>query len=217
MHARETGGRSLRFGHRGWLWNNSYLLYDRETDSIWHHQTGRALSGPLRGAALARWPTVLVTWEAWRAEHPDTLVLPKPATHANRIDVDVYSARNAGLRFGIGVEIGSERCLYPLRDLEAGPIADTVAGVPIVVALDRDGRTAFAYDRRLGETLLTFEAGEDSDGVPLLRSVPEGREFRLRSGRPVGGDAALLPVFWNQWEVGAWRAQHPTGRLFKPR
>ncbi len=214
MHARTIDGKPARFGHRGWLWKNAYILYDVETDSLWHHLTGRALSGPLRGTALARWRTELLTWEAWRAEHPDTLVLPKPAAHPADLSVDVYAQRNSGLRFGLGIEIGEERVLYPLALLHDGPVEDEVAGIPVVVAGDGASRAAFAWDRRVDGRPASFEVSADGRGAPLLQVVGGGPAFRLRSGRAVGGDReGLHPVFSTQWEVGAWRAQHPNGRV----
>jgi len=214
VHARTVNGSPARFGHRGWLWKNSYILYDVETDSLWHHLTGRALSGPLRGTALARWRTELLTWEAWRDEHPDTLALPKPARHPGDLSRDGYAARNSVLRFGLGVEIGEERVLYPFADLADGPVEDEIAGIPVVVAADRTGRAAFAWDRRIDGRAASFEPATDRDGAPVLQVTGGGPAFRLRSGRAVGGDReGLHPVFSTQWEVGAWRAQHPNGRL----
>lgn len=135
MHTRNLDGRVLRFGHRGWLWHNAFLLYDHGTDSIWHHQTGRAMSGELRGRALGRVPSALMTYGAWLEEHPGTLVLPKPGDPAIPVDTDSYASRNATLQVGLGVEVPGAERLYPLPRLAGhGLVEEDLAGVPLVVA-----------------------------------------------------------------------------------
>ena len=215
MHSRKVDGRSLRFGHRGWLWHNAYINYDIETDSLWHHQTGWALAGPLRGKALARFPTTLTTWLAWRTEHPTTLVLPKSPTDPRPIDHDVYRERNSGLTIGLGLDLPGAFRLYPFDALRAadGLIEETVDGVPLVIALDAQGRTAFAYDRRVDGATLDFEL-DAGRATPLLRERGGPRSFRLRSGRGedrATGSSDLVRLHTSHWEAFAWKQQHPGG------
>jgi len=218
VHSRIVDGRSLRFGHRGWLWNNAYINYDLETDSLWHHQTGWAMSGPLRGKSLARFPTVLVTWSAWQAEHPETLVLPKAPDDPRPIDRDVYSERNAVLVFGLGVDLPTACRLYSFDDLRAagGIVQEEIGGVPLVVALDPEGRSAFVYDRRIDGAVVDLELrpAEGGDGPAILRERGGERAWRLRSGRPLvtgGATDRLRPLHSSHWEMYAWERQHPSG------
>lgn len=204
------------FGHRGWLWNNAFLLYDRETDSVWHHLTGRAMAGPLRGARLARLPTTVTTWDAWRSEHPGTLVLPRPPQGPNGEPTarDVYAERNARLRFGFGLDVGGAARLYPFAALGDGrPVEEVVGGVPVVVAFDAAGGTAYAYDRRVGGRTLSF-AGDTAGAParPVLRERDGSGAWFLRSGRPVSGvGPPLRGLTGSRWEAMAWRLQHPHG------
>ena len=46
---RSVGGRTLRFGVSGLLYNSGFLLYDHETESLWSQFDGRAIAGPLAG------------------------------------------------------------------------------------------------------------------------------------------------------------------------
>ncbi len=215
VHARDVGGRTLSFGHSGWLWNSAYLLYDRDTGSIWHHASGIAMSGPMRGTRLRRYAqTALMTFDAWRAEHPDTLVLAKPPEGPDRVEEDVYASRNAGLSFGLAVEAAGAYGFFPLRDLGAlGVVEDSVGDVPVVVARDAAGRSAVAYDRRVDGRALSFEAV--ADGVrPRLRERGGERAWWLRSGTPVAGTgatSALRPLPATPWEERAFRLAHPSG------
>lgn len=219
VHVRVVDGRTLSFGHTGWLWRNAYLLYDRATDSIWHHYWGVAMSGPLRGARMPRIPSRYVAFGAWRAEHPGTLVLRKPGPDA-RIDVsaDVYAARNAAYRFGFGVDAGGASRLYPFDAFPGdGVVEDVLGDVPVAVVRDPGAETAVAYDRRVGGLAVSFRLDTSAaDGRPVLREVAGLRAWYLRSGRPVAGTGArapldLLPA--SVWEEAAWSLQHPSGTL----
>jgi hypothetical protein len=70
--SRTVGGRTLTFRADG------DRMVDAETGSVWDPASGRALSGPLAGRALAEVPATTAFWHAWKAHHPDTRVLGLP-------------------------------------------------------------------------------------------------------------------------------------------
>lgn len=217
VHARELDGRSLRFGHRGWLWHNAYLLYDRETDSIWHHQTGWAMSGPLRGKALARFPTVLTTFGAWTATFPDTLVLPKPTDGRDAFGRDRYADRNVGLAFGLGVDLPQAFRLYAFDEVDGagGIVSEVVEGQPLVVVRDRPARSAYAYSRAWEGSVLELTVLQADDGAPVLVDRETERRWSGRSGRAIDHDGApLRRLHASQWELHAWERQHPNGSRY---
>ncbi len=220
VHTRDVDGRTLHFGHSGWLWRSAFLLYDRETDSLWHHQTGRALSGPLRGRSLGRLPVTHTTWGAWRAEHAATLVLPKPADPDAPVEVDVYARRNATLVLGVGVDLPRARRLYPLRAVRAaGLVHDEIDGVSLVVAADPASDSAHVFDRTVGGTALRFRVAAAADGRPLLREENGARTWSLRTGLPVPRDAGHPPLrtlLSTPWDAAAWRLHHEAGTIWSP-
>lgn len=216
VHARRIDGRVLSFGHSGWLWRNAYLLYDRETDSLWHNATGIAMSGPMRGRRLGRFDgTAIMTWAAWRAEHPDTVVLAKPDDPAAPVETDAYEARDVRFSFGLAVDLPGAPSFYPFEGMKPlDAIEDDAAGTPVVVVRDAAAETARAFDRRVDGRTLSFDvvAGER----PRLRQRDGGLEWYLRSGLPVpgsGAEAALCPLPATPFERGAWQAQHPAGSI----
>lgn len=216
MHTRSVDGRTLQFGHSGILWRNAFLLYDQETRSLWHHQSGRAMAGKMRGAQLLRFPSSLMSWNAWRAEHPDTLILRKPPGRPDT-EIDVYADRSAHLPLGIAVEVPGVHWICPLAALGAdGLLQTSLADVPVAVVHHPGSKATVAYDRRLGDEVLDLRTGRGGDGAPVLRSTADGRAWRLLTGRPVpetGAGEALTPVPAYLWEVGAWTRQHPGGRI----
>ena len=67
VFSRRLGGRALRFRL------TRAGLVDRETGTRWSLD-GRALAGTLAGTALARLPSTMLFWFAWRAFHPATAI-----------------------------------------------------------------------------------------------------------------------------------------------
>lgn len=217
-HERTLDGRTLRFGHSGWLWHNAYLLYDRETESLWHHERGTAFSGPLRGRTLRRLPVRFLTFGAWRAERPRTLVLRKPAPEAGlETGRDAFDVRNARLTHGYAVDVGPASRFWRLSALAAGPVEETVGGAPLVAVRDPGAATAFVYDRRVGGATVSFDVDTGRPGArALLRERGGRRAWSLRTGDPVpetGAAEPLRPLAGSVWEEAAWTLQHPAGSV----
>ena len=70
---RKGAGRTLSFAADG------ERMKDAETGSSWDPMTGRALEGPLAGRALSPLMQTNGFWHAWKAHHPDTVVMGLPA------------------------------------------------------------------------------------------------------------------------------------------
>ncbi|MGE0879278.1 MAG: DUF3179 domain-containing protein [Acidimicrobiia bacterium] len=74
---RRVGTRVLSFGTSGLLWKSALVMYDRQTESLWSHFTGEAVAGVLTHTELETFPVATSAWGAWRAAHPDALVLSR--------------------------------------------------------------------------------------------------------------------------------------------
>lgn len=66
-------GQLLHFEFRG-LFNGVSLLWDRETGSYWHHITGKALDGPMKGRQLPMYNLLIATAEQALEGDPDLMV-----------------------------------------------------------------------------------------------------------------------------------------------
>lgn len=78
VHDRRIGERELTLGVSGKLIDGNLVMYDRETDSLWHQASGSAVEGELSGEhlqELAEEQWQITTWREWRQMHPDTLAL----------------------------------------------------------------------------------------------------------------------------------------------
>ncbi|MEM9565979.1 MAG: DUF3179 domain-containing (seleno)protein [Actinomycetota bacterium] len=75
----DAGERLLDFQTSGLLIESNKIMVDVQTDTLWRHQTGVGMSGPLEGFELAQYPVLTTTWAEWLEVHPDTEVLDLPA------------------------------------------------------------------------------------------------------------------------------------------
>lgn len=157
----------LTFGSSGLLYQSNKLMYDRNTDTLWHQMWGTPAFGPLVGSGieLERLPVTLTTWEAWYAEHPDTQVMDFDTGFVRDYSVgaayaDYFASpdtmfpvwqRSQALSAKSWVFtqlIGDRPKAYPLSELEEELVVnDTLAGQNLVIILEDGGRGARAYAR----------------------------------------------------------------------
>jgi len=71
-------GRALTFGVSGLLRHSDMIMYDHQTESWWQQATGGGIAGAMTGQRLAQLPAWMESWAAFRAAHPDGIVLAEP-------------------------------------------------------------------------------------------------------------------------------------------
>ncbi len=79
MNGRGSGEQEFEWGVSGYVYHNTFILYDRATESLWYPMSDTAwtaIAGPRQGEVI---PFItepgVVTLGAWRKEHPNTVVL----------------------------------------------------------------------------------------------------------------------------------------------
>ena len=78
MYTRSIHDSVLTLSASGWTYDNVFVLYDYETESLWYpmsHQeaSGRTLvciSGHFADQKLPSVPSSLTTWSKWKSSHP---------------------------------------------------------------------------------------------------------------------------------------------------
>lgn len=183
-------GKRLRFGVSGLLYNHNFLLYDRETESLWLQFTGEAISGPLAGRKLAPLRVRQERYSTWLSRHPKTRVLERP--FPKQIDYR-YTPFKA--------YIVQNSTLFPVkaRD-ERFHAKEMVCGVVV------DGKPR-AY---LG-SLLTTAGGEIDDEVAgrKLHIAYDSEEAVFMWDVPE--DIEVVEAYWL-----AWKAFHPDTSVWEP-
>jgi hypothetical protein len=228
VYARRVKGEVLEFGHRGWLYEESFLFYDFKTDSLWLQATGTAVHGALKGTRLERLPSTQTTWKEWRTLHPDTKVLSRPAIKNMDFWYDSYTSyyqsgkgikydRKGPLHFGLALVLNDAQKLYPFSELEKTPVVnDVLDGQPVLVVFHPASRTAVAFARGF-----IFElAGMRADDV--LLKAPNGSIWSGLTGRrtdtlplkEVSEEKYLRQLPATQFVVENWPLHYPKGLIY---
>ena len=174
------GEERLLFGSSGLAYRGDFLIYDRDTESLWSPQLGRCVAGEKTGTALQRLHVVVVPLGYWKKTHPESLLLskvapqldyarimpvptPDYATNASRIvavvGFDVDDPRLHPKKLIFGVLAGEKAKAYPVEmlALRGGkkPLEDTIGETRVTIAYDAEGRRAEARDGEGNQLLCT--------------------------------------------------------------
>ncbi len=195
-------------------------MYDRETDSRWSQFLGRGVDGPKRDSELTFVPSVIVSWGAWKAEHPGTLFLDTGSTgrpydtyEEYYLDPDMvgaYGEANPDRRFDrkdivLGVTVSDHARAYALRDLfRNNVINDTLVETNVVAVYDERSGLATVFDRAVADRSLTLRQGDE----PLqmideeTNSVWNKLDGEAVAGPLKGERLTMIPsfqLFWFAW------------------
>ena len=167
--------------------NQNFLMRDKETGTWWQQITGKAISGPMKGAALSLVLSDEVTFGEWKSELPsaaDGKVLAEVAKYGKEYDSNweaevakypaPFSVAGAPLKARdvvVGLQIDGPGRAYPWDALvKQSPVEDHVHGVPLLVAVGPDGKSFRVFISRIdGKDAEFFLKGERRG---LRRSLP---------------------------------------------
>jgi hypothetical protein len=77
VFSRQIDGQVLTLVHSGWIYNKTFVLYDRETGSLWYPSKDgfMGIQGEYFGRLLPENPSELVFWGTWKQRYPYSLIL----------------------------------------------------------------------------------------------------------------------------------------------
>jgi hypothetical protein len=151
----------------GGLYNGLVLLIDDETRSYWDHITGEALHGPLAGKAQLEMFSIEQTNVAAALQADPGLTVSRSIAGFGRRAFGWLSAKTTArkkgflppgfrqtmaetdprlpeMTSGLGLIASGSRRFYPRAALDGGPVADSIDGRPIHVAIDPTSKIPFA-------------------------------------------------------------------------
>ena len=139
MYVRELDERTLTFQVSGKLWMRSLVMMDVETKTEWAHLLGEGMTGQLKGKTLKPLITDMVTWDAWKAQHPDTTVLNMSRTSRNYVR-EFY---RDPARFVFGFEFDGRTWALPMQDMKEHPVHQfEIAGTALLARPSSTHRSA---------------------------------------------------------------------------
>lgn len=77
VYSREIDGKKLTLAPSGWTYESTFVLYDKETGTLWYPYR-KGLKG-IQGRYFNRWlpkmKSVDTIWEKWQRKHPESEIL----------------------------------------------------------------------------------------------------------------------------------------------
>jgi len=192
-------------------------MVDQETGSLWSHLLGRAMSGPMKGTNLKMLPGLMTDWKTWQQMHPQTTVVTLSRTSTN-YRREFYRRPE---QFVVGIAEGDAARAWPFDQLLEQPVVnDSFEDKPLVVVFDAQSKTAFLFDRRVGQKAveLTLRGGrltdEQSGAVWDARTGQVMTNIAISNGVNV---ADLTPIPGIVSYRHTWEVFHPKSEMFQAR
>ena len=206
------------------------IMRDRETGTIWQHETGEALMGKYRGKTLEILGGELSNWKAWRTEHPETTLCARPKGYRHPSPLGPIFERlldhgpehlvGPGL-FGLdqrlgqhafiaGIVIGEVAKAYPMDVLQSCQIIhDQIGNHPIVIFYDASSDRVRCFSMDAFPQGTTLEIHDNR-----LHDPATGQAWDFSGKAMAETENALAPVgVQRQWWL-AWSEYHPGGQVY---
>jgi len=206
----------LDFGHEGVLYRQSFIMYDKQTDTKWNHSTGLAMAGRLTGRRLELLPSRVARWGQRKSVHPETKVLAREGRGGF---MGSYVADRDPESFGVSVGQGPLAKLYPYGMLARRPVLnDAVSPFDLVVVFDPATHEAMVFSRAVDRRTLSFAAvAERRDERLLMRDRETGSLWDRLAGKVLEGPLrgkSLAPLVAVPWLRERWRQIYPQGLIY---
>ena len=229
MWRRIANGKTLHFYLAG-INNQNFLMRDKETGTWWQQITGKAIYGPMKGAALELISSDELTFGEWKSEISDGQVLAAVKKDAKEYDSNwepevaklpvVISFPGTELKSRdvvVGLEVGGSARAYPWAALlKQSPIIDRVQSTPLLIAVASDGKSFRAFVSRVdGKDAEFFLQNGTKDWALLDTTTASQWNFQgcAISGPSAGKCLDRISALKDYWFN--WRNYHPDTTIYK--
>lgn len=153
VYSRRVVDQVLTLFVAGSMWEQSMVIADEQTGSLWSQVLGRAMRGDMAGQTLEILPSVNTTWADWKHRFPNTTVVALPR---ERTDYTRHYHRDRR-KFVLGLRNGSRSAHVTFQTLAASRVLNVdVAAAPLVVTYDDEHSAARVYSRVVNRSTLEF-------------------------------------------------------------
>jgi len=225
---RTANGRPLHFYLAG-INNQNFLMRDKETGTWWQQITGKALSGPMKGASLELVLSDELSFEQWKSENSGGRVLAPVPNYTKEYDPKwepevakmpvVISFPGTELKSRdvlVGLTVNGSARAYPWETLvKQSPVVDRVHDTPLLIAVGPDKKSFRAFVSRIdGKDAEFFLKGETKDWVLLDTATASEWNFQgcAISGPSTGKCLDRIPSLKDYWFD--WRNYHPDTTIY---
>jgi hypothetical protein len=212
-YSRRVDDRVLTFQVSGYLWNETMVMKDQQTHTLWSFLLGEAKNGPLKGTRLTQLAATQTDWKTWRHEQPAGTVAwlePSKAVIRSPYSTDSIIAHPESMLL-VG-QLGGEAKSWKLDALAHAILtSDSIASEPVLIVAQGESATYRCFSCLVNGRTLTFER----DGARMV-DMETGTKWELLSGHAVSGPMAgteLTPIptllvdrsIWQQIHTGQGR------------
>jgi hypothetical protein len=201
-------------------------MYDHQTESLWSHLVGAAVTGPMKGERLKPLQSIFTPWDKWRKLYPQTKVLSSGRSIFSGSVRDPYESyyrsRDTGIiptrlqdnriypkEYVLGLVIDDRAKAYPYSTLSREPVVnDVFQGVPLLVVFDAESATGVVFRRNFDGKTLSFKTSPRAERGQLTLvdnetgSLWSGMTGTVLRGPLKGKQLApqpATPSFWFGW------------------
>lgn len=205
MYVRQIDEQTLTLQVSGKLWMRSLVMSDAETGTEWAHLLGRGMAGQLQGRKLKPLITDMVTWQAWKQQHPETTVL-NMAPVTPRFTRRYYRSPQ---KFVFGFEVDGRAMALPMTQMLKHPVHHfEIEGRPLLATFDKQGAGTHLFEARLKDRALSFRSVDEL----TMRDEQTDSRWSVRDGTciegPLKGEALVQRVGIMSFRQ-AWQNFHP--------
>ena len=180
---RTVDGRELHFGVSGLLYNSGFLMYDRETESLWSQFQGRAISGPLAGKVLERVPVRQEEFASWTKREPKTRILIPP--DPDKLDYNTSPYEGYSEKDGSAFPVEARDRRFHAKELVLGVVANGKARAYLASLVTRaGGKLEDDFQGRKIEITYAPDTASFSWTAPADVDVTEGYWFAWKAFHP---------------------------------
>ena len=201
-------------------------MYDHQTESLWSHLVGAAVTGSLKGEKLIPLQSMFTRWESWKRLYPETQVLSTGRSsffgslrdpyesYYRSADTGIIPTRLQDKRiypkeYVLGIVVNDKAKAYPFSVLSRGTVVnDSFQGIPLLVVFDAESVAGVIFRRDFEGKVLSFKKNPRSDRKrPLLTDDTTGSVWEGLAGRAIQGPLKgkqlepmpATPSFWFGW------------------
>jgi len=161
------------FGDNGQVYNNCPVFYDTSSSELWNQANGALIAGGDQAKSLVRYPSLVMTWDAWKKANPNGEALSTETGFVRDYRRHPYASYDSSLLYyfpvnKIDTRLGSKDVVYDFQfaDEHFGATAKFLSFVKNPNYLTQEGTlfTAFVdakneikvYSRTLDGVALEF-------------------------------------------------------------
>lgn len=195
------------------------MFEDSFTKSWWQQATGIAITGKLKGKQLIEIPSHQMQLGNWIQLHPETTILQPDSNfkknYANLNGFDEGTIKSSlekrdssSWKFKswvVGINLNGQSKAYDWNFLvKQTLINDAIQETPILITVEPNGKTFYAFESMINNQILQFIKTEDSTKIKDLQT----QSVWLKNGKCVDGtlkNSQLKTIqsyqeFWHSWQ-----------------